>query len=180
MKADEEKAPESRPVPSGENEGDRVIALGSKKERRIIARVYALGDPLCEAEGMELVHVEYQREPRGRTLRLYIDKPGGTTLDDCVNISRQVSDLLDVSIEDIGAYHLEVSSPGIERPLGRERDFVRFKGEKAHIKTSRPVEGKKTFKGVLGGVSDGAVVLTTGDRTVAIPFEEIRRARLIQ
>ena len=57
--------------------GDRVITYGSPKEQKVIARVYALGDPLCEAEGMELVHVEYQREPRGRILRLYIDKPGG-------------------------------------------------------------------------------------------------------
>ena len=171
-------ADENRPR-RNDARGDRVITYGSPKEQKVIARVYALGDPLCEAEGMELVHVEYQREPRGRILRLYIDKPGGVKVDDCVHISRQVSDLLDVSLDDIGAYHLEVSSPGIDRPLGRERDFNRFKGRKTQIKTSRPVEGKKTFKGVLGGISDGAVSLAMGDRTVAIPFEEIRRARLI-
>ncbi len=175
MAADENRPPEADRAFAG----DRVIAPGSPKERKVVTRVYALSDPLCEAEGMELVHVEYQREPRGRILRLYIDKPGGVKVDDCVNISRQASDLLDVSMDDIGAYHLEVSSPGIDRPLGRERDFIRFKGQRIHIKTSRPVEGKKSFKGVLGGLSNGAVSLVMGDRTVAIPFEEIRRARLI-
>ncbi len=175
MAADENRPPEADRAFAG----DRVIAPGSPKEQKVVARVYALSDPLCEAEGMELVHVEYQREPRGRILRLYIDKPGGVKVDDCVNISRQVSDLLDVSMDDIGAYHLEVSSPGIDRPLGRERDFSRFKGQRTHIKTSRPVEGKKSFKGVLGGLSNGAVSLVMGGRTVAIPFEEIRRARLI-
>ncbi len=175
MTADENRPRENDAAASG----DRVITPGFPKEQKVIARVYALSDPLCEAEGMELVNVEYQREPRGRILRLYIDKPGGVKVDDCVNISRQVSDLLDVSMDDIGAYHLEVSSPGIDRPLARERDFIRFKGQKIHIKTSRPVEGKKSFKGILDGISNGAVCLVVGDRTVAIPFEEIRRARLI-
>jgi ribosome maturation factor RimP len=89
----------------------------------MVAKVWRLAEPLCLSEGLELVHVEYQREPAGRTLRIYLDKPGGVTLDDCVNISRQLSDLLDVGLETEAPYRMEVSSPGIQRPLGRLERF---------------------------------------------------------
>jgi len=137
-----------------------------------------LAESLCESEGLELVHVEFQAEPGGRTLRLYIDKPGGISLDDCVAVSRQLSDLLDVTLEDIGPYNLEVSSPGPERPLGRIEDFSRFHGSKVKIRTARPIEGQKNFTGVLAGVEEGQVNLTTVEKTVAIPYELIQRARL--
>ena len=128
---------------------------------------------------MELVHVEFQREAGGRILRLYIDQPGGVTLNDCVNISRQMGDLLDVNIENVGPYNLEVSSPGTDRPLSKEIDFDRFKGNIARIRTTQPIDGQKNFRGVLSGISGGTVSLLVGDRTVAIPFEEIARARLV-
>ena len=92
----------------------------------IVERVWQLAQPLCASEGVELVHVEYQREQGGRTLRLYLDKPGGVTLDDCAGISRHLGDLLDVSLETAASYRLEVSSPGSKRPLGRLEDFKRF------------------------------------------------------
>ncbi|MBW1849854.1 MAG: ribosome maturation factor RimP [Deltaproteobacteria bacterium] len=128
---------------------------------------------------MELVHIEYQRERGGRKLRFYIDKPGGVTLDDCVNINRQSGDLLDVILEDTGPYNLEVSSPGPERPLGKETDFERFRGRTARIKTTQRVDGRKKFKGVLMGISKGTVNLRVEDQTVFIPFGEISRARLV-
>ena len=81
----------------------------------------ALVKPVCEAAGMELVLAEFRREPAGRILRLFIDRPGGVTLGDCAHISRQVADLLDVSMEGIGPYSLEVSSPGINRPLVKKK-----------------------------------------------------------
>lgn len=150
-----------------------------KRREEILALIKGLAESLCEAEGMEMVHIEYQRETGGRILRLYIDKPGGVTLDDCVHISRQLSDLLDVNLENSGSYNLEVSSPGFDRPLGKLADFDRFKGNAARIKTIKAVEGQKKFKGILLGTSEGIVKLLVDGKTVAIPFQEITRARLI-
>ncbi len=127
---------------------------------------------------MELVYTEYLRDRGGRVLRLYIDRPGGVTLDDCARISRQVSDWLDVSMDDIGPYNLEVSSPGPERPLGRIADFKRFRGRKAKISISPPRQGRKNFTGFLLGVSEGRVSLQTAEGVVEIPMAEIRKARL--
>jgi len=154
-------------------------AISNKTWREIVAQAERLAQRLCEAEGLELVHVEFQREAGGRILRLYIDQPGGVTLDDCVAISRQMGDLLDVNIENMGPYNLEVSSPGTDRPLSKASDYDRFKGNIARIKTAKPINGQKNFKGVLSGISGGIVSLLVGDRTVAIPLEEIVRARLV-
>ena len=146
---------------------------------KTIALVYDLAEPLCDSESLELVHVEFQREPGGRILRLYIDKPGGAGIDDCVRISRQLGDLLDVYIDDDIAYHLEVSTPGPERPLGKATDFDKYKGKVAKIKTRIPFEGRKTFTGKLLGISEGIVRLEQKDITVAIPHKEITKARLV-
>jgi ribosome maturation factor RimP len=145
----------------------------------VIRRVEALAEPLCTAEEMELVHVEYQREPVGVVLRIYIDKPGGVTLNDCVHISRQLNDLLEVHLETAGVYSLEVSSPGLDRPLSKLQDFDRFKGHSAKIKTRRPIDGQRNFSGVLGGVTDEGITLLSGPKTVIIPHEEISRANLV-
>lgn len=149
--------------------------------------IRSIAEPLCETEGMELVYVEYQREAGGRILRLYIDKPGGVMLDDCVYISRQVGDLLDVSFENMGPYNLEVTSPGPDRPLGKEDDFERFRGHRAKIRFIRsqkeqklkPEPDQKTVQGILLGISEGIVRLMLDDETVSIPFQEITRARLV-
>ena len=146
---------------------------------KVVALVTRIAEPLCGAEGIELVHVEHQRETAGWVLRLYIDRPGGVTLEDCMLISRQLSDELDVAIEDIGPYHLEVSSPGVDRPLGKIQDYERFRGHMARIKTADALAGKKSFKGILSGLTDGSVALLVGDKKIAIPFGEIIRARLV-
>ena len=146
--------------------------------KRMITRAKDVLDPLCTAEGIELVHIECQREAGGRILRLYIDRSGGVTLDDCTNISRQASDLLDVFLEDAGPYNLEVSSPGPNRPLGKKRDFDRFKGNRIMIRAASAVSGKKKINGILLGISEDMVSVSTGDRTVAIPYHEILTARL--
>ncbi|MBW2585066.1 MAG: ribosome maturation factor RimP [Deltaproteobacteria bacterium] len=137
-------------------------------------------EPLCASEGLELVHVEFQRESSGRILRLYIDKPDGINLDDCASVSRQMGDLLDVNLEDIGPYSLEVTSPGPERPLAKQEDFDKFKGSRAKIKTSRPLNGQKNFTGVLKGISGEQVNLQIGEQTVAIPYQDISKARLAE
>ena len=157
----------------------RERRFGSEKEKKIVKQVEALAGPLCESEGLELVHVEYQREPGGRILRLYIDRVSGVTLDDCVNISRQLNDLLDVHLDDIGPYNLEVTSPGPQRPLSKLRDYERFKGRRAKIKTRQPLNDQKNFTGIILGVAAEQIKLSANEKTVAIPFEEISKARLV-
>jgi ribosome maturation factor RimP len=149
-----------------------------KKAQTVIREAQALAAPVCESEGMELVHLEYQRESAGWIMRLYIDRPGGVTLDDCANISRQMNDLLDVHLEDMGPYSLEVTSPGPERPLGRVQDYNRFKGNQVKIRTIVPCDGQKNFKGVLLGLSAEKVSLQVGEQTVRIPLRDISKARL--
>ncbi len=134
---------------------------------------------MCDAEGKELVYTEYQREPHGMILRIYIDKPGGATLQDCTHVSRQLRDLLDVHLDVSDNYYLEVSSPGVNRPLGKLSDFVRFKGCQAKIKVLQPIDGQKKFTGVLSGVLQEAVAIQVGDRIVEIPYQDITRARLV-
>ena len=148
-------------------------------EAEVRDRVWALAEPMCDAEGLALVRVEYRREAGGRILRIYIDKDGGVQLDDCVAVSRQLGDLLDVYLDEIGLYNLEVSSPGSDRPLGRETDFERFKGCEAKIRTHHLLDGRKNFTGALMGMSEGSVRLKVDNKVVVIPFAEIQKARLI-
>ena len=112
-----------------------------------------------EAEGYELVHVEYLPRGAASILRLYIDRPGGVTVDDCQHVSRHVSVLLDV--EDLIPHHyvLEVSSPGIERPLFKQSDYSRFAGKEIRLTTNEKIEGRKNFVGLLHGISEGVVEL---------------------
>jgi len=170
---------------SGFNGKGREFKTGPRStQKEIVSRIKELAQLLCEVEGIELVHVESRRESAGMIIRLYIDRPGGVTLDDCVYISRQMNNSMDIDLkeldfENIGPYKLEVSSPGPNRPLGERADFERFKGQIAEIKTLKPVEGQKKFKGVLLGMSEETVELLSSDKTIAIPFQEITRARLI-
>lgn len=149
-----------------------------KKAQSVIREAKALAAPVCESEGIELVHLEYQRESAGWMMRLYIDKPGGVTLDDCAHISRQMNDLLDVHLEEVGPYNLEVTSPGPERPLGKVQDYDRFKGKIVKIRTRMPYDGQKNFKGVLMGLSGEQVNLRLGEKTVQIMLKDISKARL--
>jgi len=155
----------------------------SFNKEKIIKKVKEIAEPLCESEGIELVAVEFQREVSGRILRLYIDKPGGISLHDCTLINRQIGDLIDVYDDDLdfknrGAYNLEVSSPGQNRPLSKLSDFERFKGEKVKIKTEGCIEGRKSFTGILSGVSENCVNLLAEEKTFKIPFQKITRANL--
>ncbi len=145
----------------------------------VIEQVWRLAGPLCLAEGMELIHVEYQREHGGLILRLYLDKTGGVTLDDCANISRELGDILDVGLETQAPYRLEVSSPGTQRPLGKFSDFERFKGCRAKIRLAHPLNGQKNFTGTLNGVSELNVQLTLDKRSIIIALADIVKAHII-
>jgi ribosome maturation factor RimP len=139
-----------------------------------------LAEALCKSEGLELVRLQYRREHSGRILRLFIDKPEGVTLEDCASVSRELGDLLDVHLPDLGPYHLEVSSPGPNRPLARAEDFERFRGQRAKIRTRSAIDGQKNFSGVLEGLSDRTVRMNTGRNTIAIPIDAISKAYLME
>ena len=144
-----------------------------------VERVREMAARILEYAGMELVHLEMKREPGGWILRLFIDKEGGVTLDDCSSISRQLSTQLDVEDPIEQRYTLEVSSPGLDRPLFNERDYARFAGRKVRVSTFAPIDGRRNFIGRLDGLVDGAVRLTLeGDRQVAIPRQQVAKARL--
>jgi ribosome maturation factor RimP len=151
---------------------------GRANEQKIEKQVWTLAEPLCESEGLELIQVEYRRESNGRIMRLYVDKPDGVIIDDCIAVSRQMGDLLDVHLEEVGPYSLEVTSPGPERPLARKQDFAKFKGNRVKIKTYQPLDGRKNFKGVLLGISGDEVSLQMEGQNIAIAFADISKAHL--
>ncbi len=121
--------------------------------------------PIVEEYGFELVDVEYVKEGSTWYLRSYIDKPGGISIDDCEKVSRRLSDLLDQEdfIED--AYIMEVSSPGLGRPLKKEKDFRRSLGEEVEIRTYRMIDKQKEFTGILKDYDENTVTITLADKT---------------
>jgi ribosome maturation factor RimP len=150
----------------------------------VMQRVEGLVRPLTDSLGYELVELEYKREGRHMVLRLYIDKEGGITLDDCAAVSREVSAVLDV--EDIvpDRYTLEVSSPGLNRPLKSRADFARHTGRLVKIKTLELVADdagnrRKTFLGELLGLEGDLIRLKLREgQTAAIPLEDVAKANL--
>jgi ribosome maturation factor RimP len=112
-------------------------------------KIRQLAEPVIVSEGMELVHVECIKMHTRWIIRLFLDKESGVTLDDCANISNQLGDIFDIREVIKGAYTLEVSSPGIDRPLSRDQDFVKYKNSKINIKTNVKIEGSKNFHGIL-------------------------------
>jgi ribosome maturation factor RimP len=150
----------------------------------ICSQVRALVRPIIDSMCLELVDVEFKRTGREAVLRLFIDREGGVTLDDCADVSRELSTLLDV--EDIipCEYNLEVSSPGLDRPLKSEADYERFSGRLIKVRTYEPYQDdagnkRKTFLGQLEGLRDGNVVMSlTEGQTASIPLERIAKAHL--
>lgn len=121
--------------------------------------------PLVEVHGFELVDVEYVKEGGNWYLRAYIDKPGGITVDDCEVISRALSDLLDEKDFIDEAYILEVSSPGLGRPLKKEKDYIRSMGELVEVRTYRPIDRQKEFTGVLCAYDEDSVTIELDDES---------------
>jgi ribosome maturation factor RimP len=143
--------------------------------------------PVLDDLGFELVDVEFKREGQGWVLRFFIDKPGGVTLDDCALFSREVSMLLDVEDFIHRAYHLEVSSPGIDRPLKTREDYQRFCGERIKVKTFEKMDpdgrgnARKTFTGDLIGLEDDRILIQQTDKkggVVSIALEAVAKAHL--
>lgn len=144
----------------------------------VVQKITQIADPIILEEGLELVDIEYIKAGKSWILRVYIDKPDGVNLQDCQNLSRQLSDLIDVNEIIITPYTLEVSSPGLDRPLKNEEDFKRFAGKKARVQTFSPIEGQKKFAGVIESTTNNIVTLQTDSGAREIPLEKISKARL--
>jgi ribosome maturation factor RimP len=144
-------------------------------------RLQALLEPLVESLGYELVLLEYSAHRGSALVRLFIDATGGVTLGDCEKVSREVEGLLDVEDPIPQNYRLEVSSPGLDRPLVKAAHFERFAGQQASVQLLAPrAGGRRKFKGTLRGMRAGLVVLDTPDAgTVELGLGEIERARLV-
>jgi len=145
----------------------------------VIARVEDFIVPLLADMDVELVDIEFRREGHGWVLRLFIDRSGGVTLEDCTKVSREVSSYLEVEDPIEHAYHLEVSSPGLERPLKKERDFIRFSGRMARVKLREKRNDQRVFIGRLQGMENEEVLLEVDGRIERFLPADIARARLI-
>jgi ribosome maturation factor RimP len=137
---------------------------------------------IVESEGLELVHIDYHRQGRGYLLRVDIDKEGGVTIDDCQNISQQVSTWLDVEDPIPAEFELQVSSPGLDRKFYSTSDYQKFVGRLVRVKTSRPVRGLHVIVGKLKEFDGQAVVVTDPavkkDPDYTIPLTDIKETRL--
>jgi len=155
------------------------MAVDLEKIRAIVERV-------AESSGLEVVEVEFRGGGKSRMLRIFIDKPGGVTHEDCANVSREVGTILDV--EDVvpgGQYTLEVSSPGLDRKLLNPADYKRFAGSLVKVQTREPVGGTRHFEGRLEGLEDGRVALEVKARKnqppvhVEVELGNIEKANLV-
>lgn len=152
------------------------------KRDELNSAIERLATSVAEAVGVELVEAELRGTGRHQLLRITIDKPGGVTHGDCENVSRELSERLDAEDPIPGTYNLEVSSPGVERPLKKFQDWERFTGQKAKVILKEPLEGNlKHFDGVIAGAARDANTLTVQlgeDHAVTFPFDLVKSAHL--
>lgn len=133
---------------------------------------------VCERHGVYIYNTEYKKEGSEYFLRLYIDKDGGVTIEDCENVSREISPMLDDLTFIKEAYIFEVSSPGIDRALTRDWHFEKVMGEEIEIKLFAPLDGKKEITGVLTGYSDGIITVMENDKEITIEKSKAASIRL--
>ena len=162
-------------------------------EKERLTRVRAAAERVARSYGLEIFDVQLRRESVGTVLRVIIDRPDrgvpetpdeAVGIEDCQRVSQDLSAVLDVEEEDLGEaalerqYTLEVSSPGLDRPLRHDADYRRFAGRLAKVVTKEPLDGQSAFAGRLRGVEEGHVVLEEGRRTHRVPLERIKRGQL--
>ncbi len=149
------------------------------KTQSIAKQVGNLVEPILEEMGYELVDVEYVSSFGRWILRLFVDKEGGVTIGDCARISEELGDLIDVKEFIRHEYNLEVSSPGLDRPLRKEKDLPHALGKKVRVRIAVPVDGRRNFTGVLLRHEEGILILDVDGREVAISWPEVEKANLV-
>ncbi|MZP31120.1 ribosome maturation factor RimP [Heliobacterium undosum] len=145
---------------------------------RLEDRVTAWATPIVEELGLELVDVEWVKEGGNWYLRIFIDKESGIEMEDCQEVSRRIDEILDREDPVAHGYSLEVSSPGIDRPLKSDRDYERFQGETVRITTFAPVNGAKEHLGELAGKNETSILIMQNDEEMAIPLTQVSSVRL--
>ena len=151
------------------------------KISELTIQLWELIEPVIQSEGMELVELEYRRESQGWVLRIFLDQPDGVTVNDCARISQVTGDLLDVADVIQNPYHLEVSSPGLNRPLRKPEHFKKCLGNVIEVKTSTPLDlsrNRRKFKGTLTAVHSEAILIDCQEEVFEIPLAQVDRARL--
>jgi len=144
-----------------------------------LEQLQALLAPVVTGLGFECWGIEFVSQGKHSVLRVYIDKEGGILVDDCAEVSRQVSSVLDVEDPISSEYTLEVSSPGMERPLFTLEQFASHAGEQVKIKLRSPFEGRRNFQGLLRGVEEQDVVVQVDDQEFLLPIDSIDKANII-
>jgi len=148
------------------------------KFENLLQEIRQVVEPILESQGFELVDLEYQRESRGWVLRIYLDREGGVSLDDCARVSHEVGAILEVKDLIPSSYILEVSSPGLTRPLKKPEDFRKFRNQMVKIKLYEPHEGRRNFKGTLLGLEGDRVRVEVEQRVYELPLQRIAKANL--
>jgi len=151
-----------------------VDALAKRKVEDI---VYELAKPIIDRNNFELVEIEYKKEGPDWYLRVYIDKEGGITIDDCQSVSEELSDLLDIADPIEQSYIFEVSSPGLDRPLKTDRDYRKNIGKPIEIKLFSPLEGKKIIEGILKGHTESSVEIEVEGKALNVEKASIALIR---
>ena len=146
--------------------------------KEIVDRVRALVEPILSDERMELVEIQYRREAHGWVLRFTIDKEGGVTLEDCSRINHDVGRTLDVEDFIPTRYHLEVSSPGLNRPLKNEKDFLKYRNRLIKVKTFDPIDNRRQFKGKLLDLVENQIQMEIDEGIIHIPLSNVAKANL--
>jgi ribosome maturation factor RimP len=145
-------------------------------------QIRQLAEPLLTSEGMELILVECLKMRTHWLVRIYMDREGGVTVDDCAQISNQLGDLLDVHDTPPGPYTLEVSSPGLDRPLDRDQDFLKYRGSRVHLRLAEKIEGRRDFRGELVEYEDSddgkVLVVKVEGKIFRIPRKTVVKANL--
>jgi len=146
---------------------------------RAVKDVSLLIEPILDEMEIELVDVEYLSEGGRWILRIYVDREGGITLNDCVRVTREIEDLIEVKDFFRQPYVLEVSSPGLNRPLKKEKDFVRAVGMDVKIRMADPIDGRRNFQGRLESLEDGVLSVTVNNDRFLLPFGKVEKANLV-
>jgi ribosome maturation factor RimP len=136
-------------------------------------------EPVLVAEGLELVDVEYKKEGKSWTLRVFIDKEEGVTVEDCQKISRLTGDLIEVEEAIKTPFNLEVSSPGLNRSLKREKDFLRFKGKRIRVHSLSPIDDRRKFIGILADFKDQTIFMDLDGKPFKILLNQVAKANLV-
>ena len=145
----------------------------------ITQSVTELIEPGLLAKGLELIDVEFKKEGKNWVLRIYIDREGGVTLEDCQKVSRLAGDLIEVEDVIEPVYTLEVSSPGLNRVLKKEKDFLKYSGKKINVQCHAPMGGRKKFTGILTDFIDQSIHLEVDGQQYTIPLSLVAKANLV-